>query len=854
MASAIYILDNDLNLLIQRQYKYDLNSSFIVDNFQKAYKKNQSTNSNNDNVTSAALNTPILTINEMVFVFIRVDFVIFMSPVFDDVNVMGLVSFLSKFAQLLKNYFIDYKLIDRVTGKLSKELIKDNYILIYELFDETLDFGIPQLTDFNILREYIKLIVSENEVDQQVYNSAGNMAADKVKETVANDINTSISRTSTTKISWRPKGIFYSKNEFFINMVEHIRFKYNMDQAKVVYNTISGELDCKCFLSGMPTLTLSVNEDILDEHSIFSNINFHQSVQLTEPEEPKEDEKEIDEEDEAEEGGGEDDESHTGEYGTKGDTASIAGSRTSIVGSYPDPDDAASINTTTTTSSIAASSIAKSVSVPSTPKIPAVKKYQTNKSLRSSVVKFVPPDGDFKLATYQITNTTVLRPLVLVIPSYKLFYKHDSYKLKIKVKLTSNFPKKSKNQMKDLKITIPIIIPNKHLCLNFVSSSGGSGGLKFKTKMGTVVHELNKNCIVWQIAQIDGNSKAEMVSEFDLISTTQLALQHDINFEYGKQDKNDIVYYDLNEDLNLDRLMKTQIRVLMVEFKLNITYSDLKINYLKIEEPMLKFQTFPWIKYNTYCKGDDYCFVIGNKHLKVELSDEKLKELDDEHERYEREREAEEAELDLADLESKIDSLVSNDDGEPVPGLSASASMNGDISMDSTSQQAGKSFGKYKYGDRFIDFEEYVLEDEPVGGKADADIPEENDDDDYDGDGSDDEQLPRESHETEAGASSTHEYEVLTQQHDPETTETSSNIVLDEVSAPAHYDTITDGSLPTADTGANPESEPNSDTVTGLDFVDPRPTETSEIETEVEIKGGDDVAEEGGASDGKIKI
>ncbi|GME84620.1 unnamed protein product [Ambrosiozyma monospora] len=140
MASAIYILDNDLNLLIQRQYKYDLNSSFIVDNFQKAFKKNQTAYTNNDNITNAALNTPILTINEMIFVFIRVDYIIFMTPVFDDVNVMGLVSFLSKFAQLLKNYFIDYKLIDKVTGKLSKELIKDNYILIYELFDETLDF------------------------------------------------------------------------------------------------------------------------------------------------------------------------------------------------------------------------------------------------------------------------------------------------------------------------------------------------------------------------------------------------------------------------------------------------------------------------------------------------------------------------------------------------------------------------------------------------------------------------------------------------------------------------------------------------------------------------------------------
>lgn len=37
--------------------------------------------------------------------------------------------------------------------ELEEESIKDNFVLVYELLDEVMDFGLPQTTDSKILQE-----------------------------------------------------------------------------------------------------------------------------------------------------------------------------------------------------------------------------------------------------------------------------------------------------------------------------------------------------------------------------------------------------------------------------------------------------------------------------------------------------------------------------------------------------------------------------------------------------------------------------------------------------------------------------------------------------------------------------
>ena len=51
-----------------------------------------------------------------------------------------------------------YKLIDALKeyfGEVCEESIRDNFVIIYELFDEMMDFGYPQTTDPKILRKFV---------------------------------------------------------------------------------------------------------------------------------------------------------------------------------------------------------------------------------------------------------------------------------------------------------------------------------------------------------------------------------------------------------------------------------------------------------------------------------------------------------------------------------------------------------------------------------------------------------------------------------------------------------------------------------------------------------------------------
>lgn len=44
--------------------------------------------------------------------------------------------------------------------ELEEESIQDNFVVVYELLDELMDFGFPQTTDSKILQEYVLITLS----------------------------------------------------------------------------------------------------------------------------------------------------------------------------------------------------------------------------------------------------------------------------------------------------------------------------------------------------------------------------------------------------------------------------------------------------------------------------------------------------------------------------------------------------------------------------------------------------------------------------------------------------------------------------------------------------------------------
>lgn len=172
-------------------------------------------------------------------------------------NVALILTFLYRLAQVFKDYF----------GALEEESIRDNFVIIYELLDETMDHGLPQSLDSTILRTFIT-------------QDANRMSEDlKSKPPVA----------LTNAVSWRAEGIKHKKNEIFLDVVEKLNLLVAAN-GTVLHSEILGAVKMRSFLSGMPELKLGLNDKLMFEATGRSqakgksveleDIKFHQCVRL----------------------------------------------------------------------------------------------------------------------------------------------------------------------------------------------------------------------------------------------------------------------------------------------------------------------------------------------------------------------------------------------------------------------------------------------------------------------------------------------------------------------------------------------------------------------------------------------
>lgn len=150
--------------------------------------------------------------------------------------------------------------------ELEEESIRDNFVLIYELLDEMLDYGYPQVTNSKILKEYITQTSYKLETPR-------------------------IPTAVTNVVSWRPDGIKYKKNEVFLDVIESVNLLVS-STGNVIHNEIIGSLKMTVYLSGMPELRLGLNDRILfDSKSNKSidleDIRFHECVKKSRFDEKK---------------------------------------------------------------------------------------------------------------------------------------------------------------------------------------------------------------------------------------------------------------------------------------------------------------------------------------------------------------------------------------------------------------------------------------------------------------------------------------------------------------------------------------------------------------------------------------
>mmetsp|Transcript_180 Transcript_180/g.367 ORF Transcript_180/g.367 Transcript_180/m.367 type:complete len:455 (-) Transcript_180:1800-3164(-) len=264
VASAVFITDLQGKAIISRNYRGDVSMNNVIERFatylveveEEAKKPVFHVDANGD--VQAGEDVGETGTGGEHYVYVSHQNVYLCAVTTKNSNVFLIFTFLYRLAQVFKDYF----------GSLEEESIRDNFVVIYELLDETMDHGMPQSLDSNILRSFIT-------------QGANRMAQDsKSKPPVA----------LTNAVSWRAEGIKHKKNEIFLDVVEKLNLLVAAN-GTVLHSEINAAVKMRSFLSGMPELKLGLNDKLMFEATGRANqakgksveledIKFHQCVRL----------------------------------------------------------------------------------------------------------------------------------------------------------------------------------------------------------------------------------------------------------------------------------------------------------------------------------------------------------------------------------------------------------------------------------------------------------------------------------------------------------------------------------------------------------------------------------------------
>ena len=216
---------------------------------------------------------PCFTVDNVNYVYVKSNNLIIAATSKFNVSPSMLLELLNRIGKVCKDYL----------GVINEESIRKNFILVYELLDEMLDFGYPQGTSTESLKGYIY-----NEavmIKQQVRSGAGLKLGKKTKHSSAVNQPIALSRT-------RDKN---RRNEIFVDILERLTVTFNSVGA-IIASEIDGRIQMKSYLSGNPQLRLALNPDLVIGKGNGGNYgtgvalddaNFHESANLDEFEETR---------------------------------------------------------------------------------------------------------------------------------------------------------------------------------------------------------------------------------------------------------------------------------------------------------------------------------------------------------------------------------------------------------------------------------------------------------------------------------------------------------------------------------------------------------------------------------------
>lgn len=221
MISALFLYNIKGEVLISRLYRHDLKRT-IADAFRIQV------------ISNSDVRSPVMTMGSTTFLHVRHENLYIVAVTRVNANAALVFEFLNQIVTLGRSYF----------GKFDEDAVKSNFVLIYELLDEILDFGYPQNSETDTLKLYI--------TTEGVKSEKSGKEQDLSKITIQ----------ATGATSWRRPDIKYRKNEAFIDIIESVNLLMS-STGTVLRADVTGNVQMRAYLTGTPECKFGLNDSLV---------------------------------------------------------------------------------------------------------------------------------------------------------------------------------------------------------------------------------------------------------------------------------------------------------------------------------------------------------------------------------------------------------------------------------------------------------------------------------------------------------------------------------------------------------------------------------------------------------------
>eukprot|EP00761_Pharyngomonas_kirbyi_P013686 gb/GECH01013715.1/.p1 GENE.gb/GECH01013715.1/~~gb/GECH01013715.1/.p1 ORF type:complete len:418 (+),score=84.00 gb/GECH01013715.1/:1-1254(+) len=236
MINSIFILNNKGEILVEKHWKSAIPRRVgeqFWEEVQKAYSINDV--------------PPVIATQKYYLIHVLRDGIFYVGVATEEVQPLMVIEFLNRTDSIFKHYF----------NTVSEEVIKNNFVTVYQLLDEMVDYGMPINTEVAVLKELITQPTVFKKVKENFYTSTnfqGNLP------------------DTATSLPWRSSGIKYTTNEVYFDVVENVDCVLD-SSGMCVSSEINGTIHVNCKLSGMPDVALYFKDS-----SLFDDSSFHPCV------------------------------------------------------------------------------------------------------------------------------------------------------------------------------------------------------------------------------------------------------------------------------------------------------------------------------------------------------------------------------------------------------------------------------------------------------------------------------------------------------------------------------------------------------------------------------------------------